>query len=73
MLLVLLGALAGGFVLGLAGFGTGITALVLWLQAVPPAVAGPLVVVCSLIGQAQTLPKIWHAEPRSVALALCRR
>lgn len=68
MILVLLGALAGGFVLGLAGFGTGITALVFWLHAVPPAVAGPLVVVCSIIGQVQTLPKIWHAiEVRLVA------
>lgn len=61
MMLVLAGALAGGFVLGLTGFGTGITALVFWLHAVPPVVAGPLVVVCSLIGQVQTLPKIWHA------------
>lgn len=61
MLLVLVGALAGGLVLGLTGFGTGITALVFWLHAVPPVVAGPLVVVCSLIGQVQTLPKIWHA------------
>ena len=61
MLLVLIGALAGGFVVGLTGFGTGITALVFWLHAVPPVVAGPLVVVCSIIGQVQTLPKIWHA------------
>jgi hypothetical protein len=61
LLLVLAGALAGGLVLGLTGFGTGITALVFWLHAVPPVVAGPLVVVCSLIGQVQTLPKIWHA------------
>lgn len=59
--LVLAGALAGGFVVGLTGFGTGITALVFWLHAVPPVVAGPLVVVCSIIGQVQTLPKIWHA------------
>lgn len=61
MLLVLAGAFTGGFVLGLTGFGTGITALVFWLHALPPTVAGPLVVVCSVIGQVQTLPKIWHA------------
>lgn len=30
-LLVLAGAFSGGFVTGLAGFGTGLTALVLWL------------------------------------------
>lgn len=61
MILILIGAFSGGFVLGLTGFGTGITALVFWLHAVPPTVAGPLVVVCSVIGQVQTLPKIWHA------------
>ena len=61
MMLVLAGALAGGLVLGLTGFGTGLTALAFWLHAVPPAVAGPLVVICSLVGQVQTLPRIWHA------------
>ena len=34
-----LGALGGGFVTGLAGFGTGLTALGLWLPVVSPAVA----------------------------------
>jgi uncharacterized protein len=60
-ILVLTGALAGGYVSGLTGFGTGLTALALWLQVVPPVVAGPLVVTCSLIAQIQTLPAIWHA------------
>ena len=46
---------------GLAGFGTGISALPIWLYAVPPILAGPLVVVCSIVAQAQTLPAIWHA------------
>ena len=32
--MVLVGALAGGFVNGLTGFGTGLTALPFWLQAV---------------------------------------
>ncbi|MFT5510721.1 MAG: putative membrane protein YfcA [Hyphomicrobiaceae bacterium] len=31
-----LGALAGGFVAGLAGFGTGITAMGIWLYVLPP-------------------------------------
>lgn len=61
MLLVLAGGFAGGFVTGLAGFGTGLAALVFWLQVLPPVLAGPLVVVCSVVGQLQTLPKIWHA------------
>lgn len=60
-ILILAGALAGGYVNGLTGFGTGLTALALWLQAVPPVVAAPLVVICSLIAQVQTLPAIWHA------------
>jgi len=57
---VLLGALAGGFVSGLAGFGTGITALGVWLYALEPAVAATLVVVCSVVSQAQTLPTVWR-------------
>lgn len=60
-ILVLTGALAGGYVSGLTGFGTGLTALAFWLQAVPPVVAAPLVVVCSIVAQVQTLPAIWHA------------
>jgi uncharacterized membrane protein YfcA len=58
---ILAGALAGGYVSGLTGFGMGLTALALWLQVVPPIVAAPLVVTCSIISQIQTLPAIWHA------------
>jgi uncharacterized membrane protein YfcA len=60
-LIVLAGACVGGFVSGLTGFGTGISALPIWLSGLTPALASPLVVVCSLIGQVQTLPAIWHA------------
>ena len=35
-LTILAGALAGGFVSGLTGFGTGISALAIWLTAVEP-------------------------------------
>ena len=59
--LLLLGAFAGAFVNGLTGFGTGLTALVFWLHAVPPVVAGPLVAGCSVVAQVQALPGIWHA------------
>lgn len=59
ILLVLLGALAGGLVNGLTGFGTGITAMGLWLYAVSPPVASALVLVCSAVSQMQTLPIIW--------------
>jgi len=45
------GALAGGFVSGLAGFGTALMALGIWLYVVPPSIAVPLVLICSIIGQ----------------------
>jgi uncharacterized protein len=60
-LLILVGAFTGGFVSGLTGFGTGLTALPFWLAAVTPQLASPLVVVCSLVSQLGTLPAIWHA------------
>jgi uncharacterized membrane protein YfcA len=60
-IIIVLGALAGGLVSGLAGFGTGITAMGIWLYAVSPSVAASLVVVCSVASQVQTLPTIWHA------------
>lgn len=60
-LTILGGAAMGGFVSGLAGFGTGLTALALWLMVVDPLVAAPMVVLCSIIAQVQTLPAIWHA------------
>jgi uncharacterized protein len=56
-----LGALAGGFVSGLAGFGTGLMALGIWLYVVPPSIAVPLVVICSIVGQTSTLPAIWRS------------
>ncbi len=59
ILLVLLGALAGGIVNGLTGFGTGITAMGFWLYAVSPPVAAALVIICSVISHVQTLPMIW--------------
>ena len=58
---VLFGALAGGFVSGLAGFDTGLVALGIWLHVIEPRVAASLVVVCSVVSQAQTIPTIWHA------------
>lgn len=59
--LVLAGALAGGIVNGLTGFGTGITAMGLWLYALSPTVAATLVIVCSVVSQVQTLPLVWRS------------
>src|ERR1700687_5316397 len=59
--LLFLGALAGGFVSGLAGFGTALLALGLWLYVLPPAVAVPLVLICPIVAQTSTLPSIWRS------------
>src|ERR1700692_4241289 len=56
-----LGALAGGFVSGLAGFGTGLMALGIWLYVVPPSIAVPLVLICSIVAQTSTLPSFWRS------------
>ncbi|MBE9558857.1 MAG: sulfite exporter TauE/SafE family protein [Proteobacteria bacterium] len=57
-LFVLAGALLAGFVNGLAGFGTGLVALGLWLHVIDPVLAAPLVVICSVIAQLQSLISI---------------
>jgi uncharacterized protein len=59
--LLLAGALAGGFVSGLAGFGTALMALGIWLYVLPPSVAVPLVLICSVIAQTATFPSIWRS------------
>jgi uncharacterized protein len=59
--LLLLGAFAGGFVSGLAGFGTALMALGIWLYVLPPSTVVPLVVICSIIAQTSTLPAIWRS------------
>jgi len=58
---ILAGALVGGLVNGLTGFGTGLTALPLWLQAVEPVLTAQLVSAASIVGHVTTLPTIWHA------------
>jgi len=57
--LILAGALAGGFVNGLTGFGTALTAMPFWLGAVHPIVAAQLAAAASVAGQLLTLPEIW--------------
>lgn len=55
------GAILGGFVNGLAGFGTGMMALPLWLQVLPPVQAAQLVSATSVAGHLLTLPMVWPA------------
>lgn len=57
-LFLLAGALLAGFVNGLAGFGTGLVALGLWLHVVDPVLASPLVVICSVAAQLLSLLSI---------------
>src|SRR5262249_52660632 len=64
--LLLFGALAGGFVSGLAGFGTALMALGIWLYVLPPAIAVPLVFICSVIAQISALPSIWKTIDFSI-------
>src|SRR6202171_5151525 len=58
--LLVVGALAGGFVTGLAGFGTGLMALGIWLYVLPPSIVVPLVLICSIVAQTSTLPAFRH-------------
>jgi uncharacterized protein len=59
--LITLGAFAGGVVNGLTGFGTGLTAMPIWLQALPPSLAAQLAAAGGVAGQLTTLRAIWHA------------
>src|SRR5438445_11113851 len=66
--LLLFGALAGGFVSGLAGFGTALMALGIWLYILPPALAVPLVLICSVSSQISTLPSMWRLMDSRLAV-----
>jgi uncharacterized membrane protein YfcA len=59
--LIFAGALAGGLVNGLTGFGSALTALPIWLLAVEPLIAAQLACAASVLGHARTFPAIWPA------------
>ena len=59
--LLVLGALMGGFVSGLAGFGGGPVVLVLWLMVIEPKTAVPLLMVSAVAHQMLTMHLIWKA------------
>jgi uncharacterized protein len=59
--IVLAGALAGGIVNGMTGFGTAITALGIWVYAISPTAASSLAIICAAVSQTQTLHLIWRA------------
>jgi uncharacterized membrane protein YfcA len=59
--LLILGALLGGFVSGLAGFGGGPVVLVLWLLVIEPRVAVPLLMVSAVAHQLLTMHLVWKS------------
>lgn len=54
-MIVALGAAVAGFVQGLTGFAFGLVALAFWAWVLDPRIAGPLVVLGSLLGNVFTL------------------
>lgn len=53
LLILITGAVAGGFINGLAGFGTALISLGIWLQIMPPLQAVSIVAVMSVISGLQ--------------------
>jgi uncharacterized protein len=58
---VLAGAFAGGLVNGLTGFGTGVSALPFWVNAIEPAVAAQMAAGSAVASQLSTLRSIWSS------------
>ena len=58
--MLVIGALAGGFITGLAGFGTALFALGWWLSVMPAMQAVTVVVIMSLVGGVQGLMEVRH-------------
>jgi len=60
--LVVAGAVGAGFINGLTGMGYGLAALGLWLHAMSPQTAAPLIAICSVAGHIQSFRSIWHND-----------
>jgi uncharacterized membrane protein YfcA len=54
------GAMLAGFVAGLTGFGTAMTAMAFWLYVIPPVVAAPLVAICAVGAHVMSARKIFQ-------------
>ena len=70
LLVLLTGALAGGFINGLAGFGTALFALSFWLQTLPAKQAVTMAVIMSVISGVQGMWIVRHdvqKQPRRLA------
>jgi uncharacterized protein len=65
---IVAGALAGGLVNGLSGFGTGITGLPFWVQALEPVLASQLAAGSAVTSQLFTFGTMWRSvDARRVA------
>lgn len=66
------GALAGGFVNGLTGFGFALMSAGFWLLILPPTTVVPLMAVCMTCSQLMTLPRVWRMidSKRAVPMTL---
>jgi uncharacterized membrane protein YfcA len=54
------GSAAGSLVFGVSGFAFALTASIIWLQRLPPAEVVPLAVICTIVLNLVTLPRIWR-------------
>lgn len=54
------GSSLGSLVFGISGFAFALTASVIWLQWLPPAEVVPLAVICPIVLNVLTLPRIWR-------------
>ncbi|MDB5373379.1 MAG: putative rane transporter protein [Belnapia sp.] len=71
MAVILLGAAVAGFIQGMSGFAFGLVAMAFWSWVLEPAVAGPLVVFCSIIGQGMGMRTLrLSAVPRAIPFIL---
>jgi uncharacterized membrane protein YfcA len=50
----------GSVVFGISGFAFALTASVIWLQWLPPAEVVPLAVICPIVLNVVTLPRVWR-------------
>ncbi len=66
ILYVIAGAAAGGFVNGLAGFGTALMSLGIWLQAMPSEQAVPIVAAMSVISGVQSVWLTRHTLSKGI-------
>lgn len=58
LLIVVAGALLAGFTTGFAGFGTGLVASGVWMNALPAILVPPLVALASVAGQLVSFPAV---------------